>query len=492
MQTRRITLRFSNRSWWASFTAIFLALWSVLWVLSAYLPLSLAFPVWWPHGGVRFTLTPLSWPYAQALTTLALAVMLTAAVRTAAHWRTWGGNLLLLLTGLAAITAANPLTLALAWLSLDVLELITLTLQLQSAEARERLMAAFSARLAGILLLVWVSARSPLGFSALPGRWNVLLLLAVAMRLGVLPLHVPFLQDATARRRGLGTMFRLTAPVASLGLLQEIGLNGFPRPWILPLNLAVLFAGLFAAWLWLTAADELSGRPFWVLGLAALSINAALQANAAASTAWGVLMLLAGGVIFLASLRDAAGMWAPLLAAMHLLGLPYTLTGGIVHTATVPFLTAAWLIVHLLLAAGYVRHLWLAHPHQAVTAGEYTAYLLGMVALLIGAWGIPARAGWIQTEIDFLHPAAFALAGLLWVILRRRVAWNPERLHTLAGRWLSLDWFYRLIWRGYRLLSQGAGLMAQALEGEGGLLWMLIILLVLLSILQVGSQVLRP
>ncbi len=478
MQTRRITLRPTEGSWWAIFTALLLTLWGALWLLTTRLPLTFSLPVWWPRGSVVFRLTPISWPYAQALTALALAILLTSSVGGVTRWQAWGGILLLLFGGLAAITAANPLTLALSWLALDALELTVLSLQIHAGALRERIVVTFSARLAGILLLLWVSARYPLGFDNLPGRWNVILLLAVGMRLGIFPLYVPFLQDAAPRRRGLGTRLRLTAPIASLGLLVQIGSNGFPAGWVVPLNWAAFLAGLFAALFWGTADDELAGRPFWVLGMAALSINAALQSNLQDSVAWGVIMLLGGGLLFLSSLRDVTLMWVPLLAMIHLLGLPYTLTGGITHAPV------AWLIVHILMVVGYIRHLWPVRVVLPAATGERIFYALGMSVLLVSAWGIPGLSDWRVGEIHLLYPMAFVFAGSLWLLLRKRVMLSVNLSRTSLGRFLSLNWLYLLAWRVYTLLLHIAETLTQVLEGEGGLLWMLVILLVLLSAFQ--------
>jgi len=484
LQTRRITLRPMEGSWWAIFTALLLLFWGALWLLTTRLPLTLSLPIWWPRGSVIFRLTPTSWPYAQALTALALAILLTSPVGDVTRWQAWGGTLLLLFGGLAAVTAANPLTLVLSWLVLDALELTTLSLQIHVSALREQIVAIFSARLTSILLFLWVSAHYPLGFDSLPGRWNAILLLAVGMRLGVFPLHIPFLQDAAPRRRGLGTMLRLTAPIASLGLLVQISANGFPAGWVAPLNWAAFLAGLFAALFWVTADDELAGRPFWVLGMAALSIHAALQSNLQDSVTWGVVMLLGGGLIFLSSLRDATLMWVPLLATTHLLGLPYTLTGGITHASGHGLWMIGGWVVQVLMVVGYIRHLWPVRVVLPAATGERILYAFGMIVLLVSAWGIPGLSGWRVGEIHLSHPIAFAFAGGLWLLVRKRITLSVNLSRTWLGHFLSLNWLYLLIWRVYTLLSRIAETFTQVLEGEGGLLWMLVILLVLLSAFQ--------
>jgi len=40
-----------------------------------------------------------------------------------------------------------------------------------------------------------------------------------------------------------------------------------------------VIAALYGGWMWLRAPDELTGRPYWIIGLAALSIISALSGN---------------------------------------------------------------------------------------------------------------------------------------------------------------------------------------------------------------------
>ncbi len=60
------------------------------------------------------------------------------------------GILILTSLGLVAVTAGNMLTLLLAWAALDVIELVILLGQMLQSKSRERIILAFSARMAGI------------------------------------------------------------------------------------------------------------------------------------------------------------------------------------------------------------------------------------------------------------------------------------------------------------------------------------------------------
>jgi hypothetical protein len=59
----------------------------------------------------------------------------------------------------------------------------------------------------------------------------------------------------------------------------------------------------------------------------------------------------------------------------------------------------------------------------------------------------------------------------------------PTRLTHIFRRTLSLGWFYRFAWQLYRLGARTVAFVNLILEGEGGLLWTLLLLVILLSLL---------
>jgi hypothetical protein len=61
----------------------------------------------------------------------------------------------------------------------------------------------------------------------------------------------------------------------------------------------LVLALLYGAWQWLSAPDELLARPYWLIGMGSLSLLAALRGSQAGSVAWGVGLILYGGLVFL-------------------------------------------------------------------------------------------------------------------------------------------------------------------------------------------------
>jgi formate hydrogenlyase subunit 3/multisubunit Na+/H+ antiporter MnhD subunit len=254
-----------------------------------------------------------SWPFALALSTLVLSVMLTAVTRlNTSSWRTWAASLLITGLGLLAILAGNPLTLLLAWAALDIVEAVILMLQAKEPALRQRIILVLSFRAAGIvvlliaMILVWSSGEN-LTFLAIQPQAALLLMLAAGLRLGILPLHIPFFLEPQFRR-GLSTILRLVPVGASLILVVRSAGSGVSSQ-LAPLLLALMaVVAVYGTAAWLLASDELSGRAFWILGMVSLSVSASIRAKPEASIAWGIACILSGALIFLASPRNKSFM----------------------------------------------------------------------------------------------------------------------------------------------------------------------------------------
>jgi hypothetical protein len=460
-----------------------------------------------------------AWVYAMALVTLALVTILTAVARPQPDWRPWSSTLTLVGLGLLAVWAGNALTLMLSWILLDVGEFLVLLVQGRHSAQRELAVVTFGGRLLGVLILLWgdLAVRAmggELTFADIPAQASVYLLVAAGLRLGVLPLQVPFLGELPLRR-GLGTALRLVPAAASLTLLARTAINGAPANLTQILLPLTALAAVVGGGLWLTATSELSGRPFWVLGLAALAVGAALRQAPLASLAWGLALLLPGALLFLFSARRRGDRrywpWLaiPVLGWLSLTALPFTpiWAGSLVYGAQFgrpeagfwPWSTAVlFLGAHALLLAGYMRHaLQLGEPLLRLERWVGVVYPVGLALLvmLLVVLGreLPAKeltelSGWWRWVGGGLA-AAFGVG--IWFLTRRwlREAPSPAEGEAPAqepapawARFVSLRWLYQLGWNIYRLIGRGLEAATLVMEGDGGLLWALLLLLLVVSL----------
>ena len=467
------------------------------------LPQSISLPPWQPATVFSFAPTLLadgiSWPYALALAALAAAVIWTSVVRAENELMSWTGTLTLAAFGILAIAAENPLTLILAWTAIDLFELVTLLRSTEGESEIEGVIIAFAARLAGTGLVLWanlvsIAAGTPMDFRFIPPNVGIYLLIAVGLRLGVLPLHLPYRKD-NVLRRGFGTALRLVSAAASLALLARIpssALKSALTPYLLILTTVT---ALYAGWMWLRASDEIVGRPFWILSLASLAIADSLRGNPVGSIGWGVTLVLCGGTLFLFSARQRTIIWLPCLGLWALSALPFSSTA----TAWQAGNNLSWIFIipllpaQALLMAGFLRHT--LHPGEtSLESQEKWAKVLYLAGLLIPATsaiylGFSGWAGAHTIGLWWLAVVVFLLATGFTVLMLK----TPLRVSSsgASGQWtrlFGLDWLYNMLSAIYNFLRRISKIITSSLEGEGGLLWSFLLLVLILSILSSRGQ----
>ena len=225
---------------WLATVAVTLIAWLVTLYCRWRLPTQLIIPAWLTIAGQKenllLQLDYASWAYAFSLASVLLAMILTASARL--QYRTnpfaWAGSLSVAGMAMFSVMAANPLTLALTWSAIDLVELCVVQTVIQGERASIQSVISFGTRLAGTLILVWVMAVShtdqPMTFQNLASNAVVFVLLSASLRLGVIPLHMPYSQEIPLRR-GLGNILRLAAPISSLVVLARLPVNVVPEQW---------------------------------------------------------------------------------------------------------------------------------------------------------------------------------------------------------------------------------------------------------------------
>lgn len=471
----------------------------LLW--QARIPLELKLLPWQPSAlfptSPAFFADRLAWIYAVSLGALAVAYLLTASVRSGfPNAPAWAISLALCGLGLLAVTAENPLTLALVWGALDLVELTAMLWSVSERQANERVVIAFSARAVSILLLLMADVTAsalttsgqPIEFQTIPPQAGLLLLLAAGLRVGVLPLHLPYTYDASLRR-GMGTILRLVSAASSLALLSRVTITEISSPltWLL-LALTVV-AALYAGWMWLRAPDEMAGRPFWIIGIGGLGVACALQGNPVGATAWGVVLILAGGSLFLASVQSPWLNRTLLIGTWALSSLPFSLTASAWQTNGFDPLLPFLMLAQAFLIAGFAKHAMRPSTRVSLDAQPVWAksiYPLGIgllpgIQLVLGLWG---WNGAFQMGALFPGVAASILTlGLLWATPRFPIL-NPVRAHWLRPAVApGLDRLYRALWSLYRFLARLSLTISEILEGQGGIMWTLLFLILFVSLI---------
>lgn len=532
--------RWKHASQWLIAVIGMLLVWPILFVTRFNLPQTISYIRWEPK--TLFPISPTllvdetSLTFAMALAAIGLALVLTAVARieqaapipepapptglrsaaamvTTANWQTWAGSLLIIGMGLVAVQSGNLLTVLLAWAILDAVELIILLAQVQDSPGRERAIISFSTRAVGIGVLVLAEiqiwrANGILSVSSISPRAAIYILLASGLRLGVLPLHLPFLQEVPLRR-GLGTILRLIPAAASLSLLARAASVGLEDPAATYLLILSAFAAIFGAGLWAIAPDELSGRPFWLLGTAALATAAAIGGQPQASLAWGSTSLLVGGLLFFTSIRHPRLRILAIIGFLCLSGLPftpnwngvifYTLQTGDMPIWALVIFYISFIAAHALLLAGYLRHALRIIPlagddsrDPRVERWIWLVYPLGLAVLpithiLTSLWMLPDFRA-LPIPAYFSGAAASALGVGIWYFASHlrspQAARSLTMLNQAPSAFLTFSWVYQPVWLLYRLLQRLSVIVYTLLEGDGGILWAIVLFFFILMFIQ--------
>jgi hypothetical protein len=453
-----------------------------------------------------------SWAYALSLVTMLLAVLLTAAGRLRSHTNpvAWAGSLGMTALGLFSVFSGNLFTLTLGWAAIDMVELPLLMRTIPSGQGSRAAVLAFSARVSGLMLAWWALAANPAGgdpydLVALPEGAGLFLLLACGLRLGVLPLHLPYGHEPRIRR-GLGTMLRLVPAVSSLVVLARLPAGSVPAGAQALLQALTVMAAVYAAGMWLAAEDEIEGRPYYIITLAALAVYCVIAGQPQASLAWGLALVLPGGMLFLFSSRGRRLAFIPALGLWGLSALPFSPAAsgwaGIAG-AGIPGLVAM-LVVVVLLLLGYARHAF--QPGDRMSEMEPWArggYVLGALlpvalhaALGLTGWqgALTWRWWWAGLAVALLAAGAL-LAERHFGLLAQGRALTSRRWYAATAGWvvarlgslMRLNWLYAFAWWLFTLARRLVAALNVVFEGEGGVLWALLLLALLVTLIATGG-----
>lgn len=477
----------------ALFAWISLLLWQIV------MPITVQLPLWQPENIFRqsplFIADGISWTFAFSIGTICLGVIITAVARpNFPSPISWIGILLLTAFGIMAVTAENPLTLVLLWTAIDLSELISQMRFVEDPKLNERIVVSFASRTTGTLILLWASMVSAsngtvLNFLSPPPSAGLLLIMAAALRLGVLPLHLPYAGES-AFRRGFGTNLRIVSAGSSLILLARVPLSSVESPITPYLMMFTSFAALYGGWMWLRSPDELTGRPFWLIGLGSLAVASALRGNSIGATAWSCALILSGGALFLASAQSKWMEKVLLIGAWGISALPLSLSanGWVSERAGFWYAIPLLILAQAFLLTGYIRQSQRTsvrtnfddQPIWARNVYPLGIYTILFATLLLGFFGWSGSLGIGNWIVGIL--ASALTFGLLWLTPRLRIL-NPVRAHWVRPNdpnWL--DSIYQALWGTYRQIGKMSNSFSKVLEGESGIMWTLLFLALFISL----------
>lgn len=485
--------------WLIALAGSFLAWLGVfLWKINS--PLYVSFPPW-PALSI-FSYTPswladsTSWPYALALTTLGIAVVLTDVARKEIDPLPWSGLFLLTATGILAVAAGDPLTLILVWSAMDLSELGVMIRSAGTNNQVKKVIIAYSLRVIGMGMVIGgsvldASELHQMSFGEVSDTAAICYLAGILFRLGILPLNLNITKNGH-ESQGTDSSIQLVAAASSLAFLARIPLFSLSSSWTLIILLLVAVPTFFSSWMWWRAFEGLPGRQFWIMGMAFLAIGSAILGNPEGSIGWGIVMVLTGALLFLSLPRPRNIIWLVFLGSWSISSLPFSPTSSY-WTGIDSFMSMSLLLFipsQILLLSGYIRHAGSKENNFQASKEGWTQilYVLGLsilagVVILLSLWGWDGSFKLGDWWISLL----VVLPSIGLVFYTKKNGKLLSRKITRQGSVIHIGWFTRIASFLYRFLENITRIITNTLEGDGGVFWSFLLLVLILSLLSSGK-----
>jgi hypothetical protein len=445
-----------------------------------------------------------SWPYAFSLVVLMFAITLASpmVMRSRAELVNLAGSLAITGVSLIPVMAGNPATILLGWSALDMIEVIVLLRNNPRASANHRIIRGFIFRFLGSLLAFWAFILVNSGsiilsdYTHITPWMGLALLLAASLRLGVIPAHIPYGEQVNIRR-SQGNIFRFTAAASSLVIVSRVPVGTFQLPIIDLVKVIMLIAVGFATLKLLRTTVELDTRPYWVLAMSGLALLATINGSITGATSLGVTLILTGGLIYMHPAVTRFSRWLIYLGILLAAGIPFfPSASGLAGLMASPSLLNE-LVTLILFTLTLIGLLQRGKNKADFPSGDerivYLTHPLSLLAVLMAYLGI-GFFGWPGSMTAGAWPAvvlASASSGVVYLVRKPlRAAYLSLTVKGKAwfGHFQPLiqvrRWVGRVDISGlqqgmislFRLMVTGLSFL---LEGPGGLLWGLILMVIL-------------
>jgi len=425
------------------------------------------------HVALALRLDEVAWKATFALTVLALAAWLQAALKAPdARWWRWFFWLGLLGAAWAASLAADGLTLLLAWTAFDGLDFALALVDHPADAPRGALMRALALRAVSLYLLLWGSLRvggvgNPLAFAAMPAVLAQLLWLAIGLR------WIFALFPSTQHGRGTSVLRQgglLISGVVVLARMTRMPL----APWGLMLGWIPAMLAALALW-WSPRSERWSKG--WTLALGGVLWGLTPWQSAEVVMIAAILGVLGGAIIAWGEVKDTVVFGLGVLALVAVTAYPWLIWP---LWSTRPGVAVAGVLLLSWVAVASWRRLRMDYDPMPDTRvdrvlwyGSLGLAVAAMAALSVGrVWALAIPASLPVLGLAgvwaFLSERSFAQDGLArlqrWTARLQQVS-----LDVQLWRWISTAW--------QRLVQSGMAV----LEGQGGMLWALLLTLILLN-----------
>ena len=491
--------------------------WGSLLILRSHLPEALNISTWFPLSAnadlLIFSISGNTWVLLFALASLLVGILFasSAHLSDANIFVTWFEVLFLTAVGMLSLLADSPLAFLLIWGMIDIVEIVVFVIINRDLSFSVQSYAIIFSRALGLILVITAMALSyqsqaPLELAKASGAVLSLLIAGAGLRLGALPVHLPYTRELD-NRRSMGTILRMLAPLSVFSFLSKLAVPQTLTGTNFLIFLLAIISCLIGAINWFSAKNELEGRPYWLLTFSGFALVSFLRGQSMSVLIWGVLMVVIGGWVFLSESHSKKLDILLPVALLAVCGIPFTPAsigfGGISTGSFAIINPLLWVSLAFLLA-GMVKFSISGGDSQTPYENWMKLfYSIGMGLLVLSPWTIVLfkMKGWNQTQFWWECVISLILFTVIILIkysqpIRSRLLDSSVSNFTIAvtpfgkgiNQFFHFNWVYKTIAFLFNIQKWIVEKLNLILEGEGGILWALVFLVLLVSLLVNGKS----
>ncbi len=451
---------------------------------------------------LEFQLTPLNWPLVFMVISLNLAYFLTMPSRLESEKRTmiWIGWLLLSTLTMVSLCAGNIISLIFSWTCIDLVDFSYLHIFVSNVKSDRVTTSNYSSRILAIVFLILALVTSTDGSGNLTSdvdnmTRSILLFIAAILQTNVLPIRSKTENDCNDDNFPF-FLSKIIPVLTGSSLLANLPVNIFPELWNQVFSYLLIILAIFAL-LYKSILKGILSRGNWDLVIVVLSLTSFLMGNSKLAISWAVIFVVLEGMLTLYTLRHRNLMAFHILCIISFSGLPYTigLPGvGYQITSANSIIGIVTLILFSILAIQYFNEAKRLKDNFLEIRTHYQAsYLFGLFLFSISPVIIAVKSSFSLVEsINYWWIAVIYLVlVLIGLLLTKKFSFEKIliKINVIQGamslvenflqfKWISVFWQWI-----YSIFHELIDLLTQMLEGEGGVIWTFVLLVLFLSLL---------
>lgn len=458
---------------------------------------------------IAYQFDSVSWPLTFSLATLLLTILLTypTVSRDEKKPARVASVLLLFFSSLLATLSATPVAFLMSWTLYEFIDSVVLIKAGLSVKGKQALLVNLVFRTLSSFVLVWSmvisSSEAVLTLGQYSQNASLIIIAAVCIRIWS-SLLTPVDSHLSNISKEFSLARLITGTVTALAILgrlpAQINLSIAGNNLQLVISLIALSGGFG----WLLANTDQKRLSSWLYAVSSIAILSAIRGDPGAAVIWITVMLLIGPVILIFSPHSKSLYVLPIIGLIALSGLPLTLASPGWRGVTQPevnLFTVVFLLTYVMLLTGFVKisvskfrdnnvaERWMTAMN--ITGLSITAAVQLTIVFLINR-ALPVIKFWWMSII----PVVFAI--VLYLVLKFRIGKTTigilqknsliyTRLQSIVEKLQEgfiLKAIYIVFETVYRLLQRGINGIEGILEGNAGVIWAALLLVMILTMLQ--------